>query len=184
MVRKIVWALPLLATLGCTHRISPSTKNLPSVDEPKTVAAATKVENKENADAAELAKKRIAAVAAPIIKTATTGTLAVTHANGPCKSNECWIQSNNTGGCAACVTLVVYLPLGSQVTAIRCYTNAGGPGGDTPSIYQARCGDLDAWATFDRPVQFSTPNNVVVTTTFHNRSHNRQRMAELQVDWL
>lgn len=114
------------------------------------------------------------------VRTSTTGVLTVAHANGQCKDDEC----TSANHCASCQTLTVYLPLTAQVTAIRCLTTAGGTGGDTPDIRVVNCGPLDAWATFDRPIQSSTPGNRVVQTIFHNRSHNRDRLVELQVDYL
>lgn len=111
-------------------------------------------------------------------KTQRTGVITVRHTNGNCNHNDC-----SPNGCASCQTLTVYLPLNAQVAAIRCYTNAGGPAGDAPSPQQNPCGDLDAWATFDSPRQYTTPTNTVVETVFHNRSNNRDRLVELQIDW-
>jgi hypothetical protein len=99
-------------------------------------------------------------------KTQKTGVLTVPHAHGNCTTNACAPSQ----GCASCQTLTVYLPLTAQVIAIRCYTNAGGGGGDSGSPQQVACGDLDAWATFDSPKQYSTPNNTVVETVFHNQA--------------
>jgi hypothetical protein len=176
VIRRSVFLLPVLVALGCAHKIvSPPAGNLAPPDQGKQIAS-------EAIAAKTIAPAGVAAMAA-VVKTATTGILSVTHANGNCTSDACWIQATNQGGCAACVTLNIFLPLGSQVTAIRCYTNAGGPNGDTPSLYQSKCGALDAWATFDRPVLYSTPSNVVVTTVFHNRAKDRSRQAELQADW-
>ena len=112
-------------------------------------------------------------------KTQKTGVLTVPHAHGNCTTNAC----SPSSGCASCVTLTVYLPLSAQVVASRCYTNAGGPGGDSGSPQQVACGDLDAWATFEAPKQYTTPSNTVVETVFHNRSSDRDRLVELQVDW-
>jgi hypothetical protein len=126
----------------------------------------------------QFAKARATAVLQS--RTSTTGVLTVAHANGQCKSDDC----TSVGHCASCQTLTVYLPLTAQVVAIRCLTNAGGTGGDAPDVRVVNCAPLDAWATFDRPVQSSTPTNRVVQTVFHNRSHNRDRLVELQVDYL
>lgn len=113
-------------------------------------------------------------------RTSTTGVITVPHANGQCKEDEC----TSANHCASCQTLTVYLPLTAQIVATRCLTTAGGTGGDTSEVRVVNCGALDAWATFDQPTQFSTPTNRVVQTVFHNRSHNRDRLVELEVDYL
>jgi hypothetical protein len=119
------------------------------------------------------------AVAQP--KTTTTGVLTAKHANGNCTSDDCFVQGRNNF-CCTCVTLTSYMPLASEVVAIRCLTTAGGPSGDV-AIRVVPCTALDAWATFESPVKSTTPQNTVVTTVFHNRSHNRDRQIELQVDY-
>jgi hypothetical protein len=180
MLKRLVLVVPIfivIIVIGCARNVvSPPPGNVATADEGKQLAA--------DASAAKSTAPPGAASLVAGAKTATTGLLSVTHANGNCTSNTCWNPgSPNPGGCAGCVTLNIFLPLGSQVTAIRCYTNAGGPNGDIPAPYQSKCGDLDVWATFDRPVLYSTPSNVVVTTIFHNRAKDRDRKAELQADW-
>lgn len=113
------------------------------------------------------------------VKTQRTGVLTVPHAGGNCTSNTC-----GPGHCAGCRTLTIYLPLNAQAVASRCYTNAGGTQGDSGALVQVTCGvELNAWAMFDAPRQYTTPNNTVIETVFHNRSSNRDRQVELQVDW-
>lgn len=114
-------------------------------------------------------------------KTATTGDLPAPHANGQCKSNDCYVQGQNTN-CCRCVNLKAYMPLGAQVVATRCYTTAGGESGDVP-IRTVTCGQDVGWSVFDPTKQYTTPNNTVVETTYHNRSHNRDRTVRLEVDW-
>ena len=125
---------------------------------------------------------------AATLQTATTGILVASHAHGECHVDQCYrggvsiVDANNY--CASCVTLTAYMPLTAQVTSIRCLTTATTDGGpDSPSVRVVPCGALDGWATFERPVQSTTPSNTVVTTVFHNRSHNRDREVELQVDY-
>ncbi|MGA8027720.1 MAG: hypothetical protein WB992_11285 [Bryobacteraceae bacterium] len=113
------------------------------------------------------------------VKTQRTGILTVRHAGGNCTSNVC-----GPGHCAGCLTLTVYLPLNAQVVVSRCYTTAGGPQGDSATPAQVQCGaELNAWAMFDATRQYTTPNNTVIETVFHNRSSDRDRQVELQVDW-
>jgi hypothetical protein len=122
------------------------------------------------------------------VQTATTGILTAPHAHGECHVDQCYRPgvpfADASNYCASCVTLTAYLPLTAQVVGIRCLstaTTAGGP--DSPNIQVVPCGALDGWATFDRPVQSTSPTNTIVTTVFHNRSHNRARDVELQVDY-
>jgi hypothetical protein len=123
-----------------------------------------------------------------ILQTATTGVLTAAHAHGECRTDQCYRSGvtivDAINYCATCVTLTAYMPLTAQVMNIRCLTTATTNGGaDSPSVREVPCGALDGWATFDRPVQSTSPTNTIVTTVFHNRSHNRNRDVELQVDY-
>jgi hypothetical protein len=128
------------------------------------------------------------AVKTATIQTTTTGIITVEHAHGECRTDQCY-QARATivdaiNYCASCITLTSYMPLTAQVVSIRCLTTATTNGGDdSQNVRVVPCGALDGWATFDRPVQSTSPTNTVVTTKFHNRSHNRNRDVELQVDY-
>jgi hypothetical protein len=107
-----------------------------------------------------------------------SGQYNVSHANGQCKDNACGTQ----GGCAACQQLVVNLPAGAQVDSIHCYTTAAYPN-DT-GIHEVSCTTDNSWSVFDQPViQTSTGGGVNISTTYHNRSHNRGRTVKLSVNW-
>jgi hypothetical protein len=106
------------------------------------------------------------------------GPLVAPSTGHSCTSNSC----QSTGGCATCQTMTIYLPLTAQVTAVRCYTNANYPN-DSPSMYQIQCGQDVAWSYFSWPVQSTTPSNTVITASYFNRSNNRSRTVELQVDY-
>jgi hypothetical protein len=107
-----------------------------------------------------------------------SGQYNVSHANGQCKDNACSTQ----GGCAACQQLVVNLPAGAQVDSIHCYTTAAYPN-DT-GIHEVSCTTDNSWSVFDQPViQTSPGGGVNISTTYHNRSHNRGRTVKLSVDW-
>lgn len=96
-----------------------------------------------------------------------------------CTSNDC-----KPTGCASCIDLTVYLPLGAQVDSIHCLTNAGYPNDfQHHDLHEVACGQDVSWSIFDTPVQSTTPNNTVVSTKYHNRSHNRDRDVELVVNW-
>jgi hypothetical protein len=114
------------------------------------------------------------------IKTARTGNVPAAATGSQCTSNTC-----QPGGCASCALLRVYLPLGAQVVAIRYYHTAqftpSNPN-DFGSPVQQGPGE-SAWAMMEQASQYSTPQNVIVQTVYHNRSHNRTRQAALEVDW-
>lgn len=78
-----------------------------------------------------------------------------------------------------CVDIVVYLPLGAQVKEIRYYHRSI----DDDHWYQNSPGESLKWAVMESPVQTTTPQNVVVSATFKNWSHNRSRIARVDVDW-
>lgn len=111
------------------------------------------------------------------IKTEKTGDLTAKAVGNECFANPC-----HATGCAQCADLKVYLPLGAQVLSVRYYTTAWNNAGDTP-IRQILPGEIDGWAAMDAAIQYSTPTNTVVSTTFHNRSSDRNRLARLEVDW-
>jgi hypothetical protein len=84
-------------------------------------------------------------------------------------------------GGAFCVDLNVYLPLRSQVLAVRYFTTAGYPN-DTPQMRQVPPGDA-AWCFIEEAKPHTSHSNVIVHTKVHNRSHNRDRFVFLEVDW-
>ena len=120
----------------------------------------------------------------PPTQTESSTVVTVQHARGKCTSDVCYnLNPPNRHACATCAILSVTLPPRSQAQAIRCLTTAEGPPGDVP-IRVVPCAPLDAWATFDRPTQDVAPDNsVVVRVLFHNRSHNRDRQIQMQVDY-
>jgi hypothetical protein len=106
-----------------------------------------------------------------------SGELHVSHANGQCKDNTC-----TPTGCAGCVQLTVNLPPGAQYQRSHCFTTANYP--DDIGIHEVACTTDNAWSVFDDPVVSTTNGGgVTVTTTYHNRSHNRDRTVKLSVDW-
>jgi len=90
-------------------------------------------------------------------------------------------DDNDNLGCSTRGTVIAYLPLTAQVTAIRQYTNAGGPGGDH-AMEQVPPG-RHAWCEVYPPSQYTTPQNTVVEFVFRNWSGDRAREAALKVDW-
>src|ERR1700724_2715628 len=83
------------------------------------------------------------------VKTATTGDLTATATINQCTDNTCYPR-----GCAHCVDLTIYLPLGAQVVQIRYYTTAGYP--NDVQIRQIGPGDI-AWSYMEPATQGSTP---------------------------
>ena len=109
--------------------------------------------------------------------TSTTGILKVPQVGSNCTQNAC-------GACAKCVDLRVSLPQGARVNATRCLTSANYPNdvhSSNPNVVD--CTTDNAWSVFDQPVVDSSGSSVVVYTTYHNRSSDRARYVELQVDW-
>lgn len=117
---------------------------------------------------------------AAAIRTAFTGDIPVAATGVNCIDDTCK-QPDGSGGCAACVDLTIYLPLGAQVHGIRYFSTAGGPAGDVP-MRQVTPGDF-AWSLMEAAQVTSTSTNVVVKAKYHNRSHNRARAVKLEVDW-
>jgi hypothetical protein len=107
--------------------------------------------------------------------------------SGVYTANKCGhdVKTNDCSE-ARCVNLEVYLPLGAQVVATHCYANITlNAGPDLPhyQFNEVPAGVDTSWSIFDYPVQQSTPTNVVVRTTYHNRSSDRDRDVKLVVDW-
>src|SRR5579862_3039325 len=98
-----------------------------------------------------------------------------------CTTDKC---SNTGQGCASCVELRVELPANAWVTKTHCYTTAHYPD-DYPrhDMREVGCGEDVSWSVFDTPTVSSTSSNVVIRTTYHNRSDNRSRDVRLKVDW-
>ena len=99
-----------------------------------------------------------------------------------CTDNTCAISH----GCANCAYLGVELPAGAQLQAIHCLTNAHYP--DDYPHYElhevAECTQDNSWSVFDQPTVKTYANGVVdIATTFHNRSHERDRDVQITVDW-
>jgi hypothetical protein len=109
------------------------------------------------------------------------------------KSNEvtaaktgvnCTVNTCRPGGCASCVVLTVYLPVGAHVDSVLCLTNAGFPKDyQHHDLHEVKCGEDVSWSIFDQAVTTTTQNNVVVTTTYHNRSSDRDRDVQTVVNW-
>lgn len=121
-------------------------------------------------------------VGARATRTACTGVLVANKVGHDCKENRC--SNKIQGTCASCVDLTVSLPQGSEVVATRCYTVAWYPDdyahGD---LHQVPCTTDNSWSIFDDPVVDSSGNSVRVSTTYHNRSDDRDRDVKLCVDW-
>lgn len=113
---------------------------------------------------------------------ACTGVLVAPKVGHNCTENTC--SNRSQGACASCVDLTVSVPQGSEVVAKHCYTVAGYPDdshhGD---LHEVACTTDNSWSVFDDPIVDSSGSSVVVRTTFHNRSGDRDRDAELCVDW-
>jgi hypothetical protein len=110
--------------------------------------------------------------------------IQVAHKVGhDCTSNTC-APGNSRNDCASCVVLSLGLPQGSTVLGKHCKTVAHYPDdyhhGD---LREVACTTDNAWSIFDDPVVGSSGNSVTVSTTFRNRSSNRDRDAQLCVDW-
>ncbi len=94
------------------------------------------------------------------------------------------VGSNCTSSsCAVKIPLSVYLPLGAQVKAVRCYSVAGQEDSAHGDLHEVSCGVDTWWSIFTKPVQQTTPNNVTVTSEFQNRSSDRDRDCRMDVDW-
>jgi len=88
---------------------------------------------------------------------------------------------------AKCVALSVSLPPGSQIVAIKCYANIRLDGGPDLPYYQLNdipCGQDVSSSIFDRPVTQTSQQAITVSTTYHNRSHDRDREVKLVVDFM
>jgi hypothetical protein len=97
-------------------------------------------------------------------------------------------HQTKTNNCddAKCVSLSVSVPLGSQIVAIRCYANIRLDGGaDLPhnQFNEIPCGQDVSWSIFDRPVTQTSQQAITVSTTYHNRSDNRDRDVKLVVEF-
>jgi hypothetical protein len=118
--------------------------------------------------------------------TQTTCTaVQVAHKVGhDCTSNTC-APGNSRNDCASCLNFNLGLPAGSTVVAKHCYTVAHYPDdykhGDLHEIVS--CTTDNSWSIFDDPAVSSTATGVTVSTTFRNRSGDRDRDAKLCVDW-
>lgn len=95
-----------------------------------------------------------------------------------CKSNAC----RDDGGCATCVKLVVEVPPETKVVAVHCFTNAHYPE-DFPKaeLHEVTCTEDNAWSIFESPIVREASG--LVTTVFHNRSSDRDRVVRLDVEW-
>jgi hypothetical protein len=111
--------------------------------------------------------------------------IQVAHKVGhDCTSNTC-APGNSRNDCASCLNFTLGLPAGSTVVARHCYTVAHYPQdyghGDPQEIIP--CTKDNSWSIFDDPAVSSTASGVTVSTTFRNRSSDRDRDAKLCVDW-
>jgi hypothetical protein len=103
--------------------------------------------------------------------------VAVPNTGRDCTTNVCREQ----GGCASCVRLDVQLPLEAKVLSVHCLTTAHYP--DDSPIHEVPCTQDNAWSIFDSPVISRGPQFSVVSTVFHNRSSNRNRVVKFVLDW-
>jgi hypothetical protein len=115
-------------------------------------------------------------------KSACTGVLVANKVGHNCTDNTC--SNKSRGACASCVDLTVSLPQGSEVVAKHCYTVAWYPDdhkhGD---LHEIECTEDNSWSIFDDPFVDSSGSSVRVSTTYHNRSGDRDRDVKLCVDW-
>ena len=97
-----------------------------------------------------------------------------------CTSNTC----REDGGCASCARLFVELPPDTKVLAIHCFTNAHAPD-DFPKseLHEVACTQDNAWSIFESPIVKSGSSSNYITTVFHNRSSDRDRVVRLDVEW-
>ena len=109
-------------------------------------------------------------------KTAESAVMVAHKVGHDCKDNDC-------NGCASCVSMSVGLPAGAKVIAVHCYTVANYPDdyahGD---LHEVTCGEDVSWSIFDKP-SFSYYGLLTVGTTYHNRSSDRDRDAQITVEW-
>lgn len=110
----------------------------------------------------------------PALNTNSSGPVTI-----PAAGNVASGDNPDCGKGSKCVNIVVYLPLGAQVKEIRYYHRSI----DDDHWYQNSPGEDLRWAVMEAPVQTTTPKNVVVSATFKNWSHNRSRIARVDVDW-
>lgn len=68
-----------------------------------------------------------------------------------------------------------------EVVAVHCLTTAYYP--HDSSLHEVEFTRDNAWSIFDEPRIDTYQNSVVVTTTYYNRSHNRNRTVRLTVEW-
>jgi hypothetical protein len=112
---------------------------------------------------------------------ADTGEQAAPNTGQDCKTDSC---SNSNQGCASCVYLALHLPPEAWVTKTHCYTNAQYPHDyQRHELHEVPCGEDISWSRFDTAIVSATPREVVVRTTYHNRSSDRTRDVKLTVDW-
>jgi hypothetical protein len=80
--------------------------------------------------------------------------------------------------------LTLGLPKGSTVITKHCLTVAGFPN-DSPhgNLHEVACTKDNSFSIFDDPAVSSSGNGVTVSTIFRNRSSDRDRDAQLCVDW-
>ena len=115
-------------------------------------------------------------------KTACTGVLVAPKTGHNCTENTC--SNKSSGACASCVDLVVSVPQGSEVVSKHCYTVAAYPDDSAHgSLHEVECTKDNSWSVFDDPVVDSSGSSVKVSTTYHNRSDNRDRDVKLCVEW-
>jgi hypothetical protein len=114
------------------------------------------------------------------VLTSEDGPRVANKVGHPCTDNTC----KDKGGCASCLYFSVYVPLDAQALKIRCYTVANYPNdfahGD---LHEVSCGQDVSFSVFDSPSVSTTPTNKIVTTTFHNRSGDRDRDAKVVVEY-
>jgi hypothetical protein len=116
-----------------------------------------------------------------VSETAETAEFTADRVGHDCTTDKC---SKTEGGCASCVELTITLPQSAWVTKTHCFTNANYPD-DFPrhNLHEVNCGTDVAWSIFETPEVTKTSTNVVVHTTYHNRSSDRSRDVKLSLDW-
>lgn len=86
-----------------------------------------------------------------------------------------------TNACAVQQQLRVDLPAHVTVDAVHCLTTANYQ--DDTGMHEVGCTTDNAWSVFDEPRKDYYDSEVIVWTTYYNRSGDRQRRVRLTVDW-
>ena len=93
--------------------------------------------------------------------------------------------SNTCGACAVCVSVYVTIPKAATVNAIHCLSVVKDKDHDYPhgDLHEVTCGQDILWSIFEPPTTTVSGDSKIIASTFHNRSSDRDRDAQLTVDW-